>query len=670
MTDSEDAVTSHGRVSGWVLKGSEVVNGLACWRFGVLEGRKFLSFRSEIDEQPSSEWELAPGCDITKLEQRDIHVKAKGKSTFVALVAGRYGKIEGYQFSVIWPHSNHSRSSKGNRLILGFELETVAARWQTAFLQSREDLEIALQEANVSSPPPLPMDSPPYAQNKSKEGDLIDLEDSPRGKRNPTLPSRALDSQMQSQTLFFDADTIARSVSYGSSLGGVDPSPDSTTRSRSYGFWSPWKHVNGVAIYKEEDPAEGVAAFMVSCAIRSPPSVCFEALMAGNKDQSMTRGSSDFLSMDIIDKLDEDVEVVHGYLAPRGWISSLLAQRYIVLERNWRKEEEDGTYVVVLKSSEKFLTESSNSNCLLQHHPTVGQRFWNPIKAQVSASVFTIAPLKQKHYPVNCTESPEALVTMVLKIDLGGMLSPNSFFHPLSHFLSIEDSWIESILMTVVSLRDRAEQSRFVSVPISIDSSSCPPSASTDLEAEAPGASNVCHWTEAEREDLSSLANVSSTFQRPEEVDAIRAASLARSLDVEIPPELRTTGTCDSAYWMCPGSADFKVRGPSYLKDRKKIPATEPMFELHSVDLVKVKQPTTHIARFLNSVQHCPSAFAFVMQIMVPGPPDLGLVITWKSKDDGHGMDSSSSLNLDHQPSEVVTEPEQEMLPFELALMR
>eukprot|EP00210_Caulerpa_lentillifera_P004654 g4439.t1 len=671
MTVSEDAVPSRILVTGWVLKGSEVVSGLACWRFGVLEGSKFLSYRSETDEQPSSEWQLVPGCDITKLEPRDIHVKAKGKSTFVALVAGRYGKIEGHQFSVLWPQSNQSRSVKGNRLILGFELETDAARWQTAFLKSREDLDIAQQEATASSPPPLPMDSPPHPSREikeTKEPDLINLDDFMTSKGNPSPPLQVpSNQQMNTQTLFYDANPIVRSNSFSSSLGGVEPSPDSSLRNRSVGFWSPWKHVNGVAIYKEEDPSEGVEAFMVSCAIRSPPSVCFQALMAGNIDKSMTRGSSDFLSMDIIDKLDEDVDVVHGYLAPRGWISSLLAQRYIVLERNWRKEEEDGNYVVVLKSSDRFVTDSVNVNCV--NHQTVGQWLWNPIRAQVLASVFTIAPLKEKYYPLNCSESPEALVTMVLKIDLGGMLSPVSLFHPMSHLMSIKDSWIESILMTVVSLRDRAEQSRFVCVPISIDSGSGLPLPASPMTGD-PMVSSVCHWTEAEREDLSNLTNTTNTFQRNEETNTMRAASLAMSLDVEIPPEMRTTGTCNPAYWMCPGSAGYRVRGATYLTDKKKISATEPMFDLHSVDLVKVKQPTPHIARFLNSVQQCPSAFAFVLQIMVPGPPDLALVITWRSKDEGPGLESSSSLNLEQQQADVATEPEQEMLPFELALMR
>lgn len=44
-----------------------------------------------------------------------------------------------------------------------------------------------------------------------------------------------------------------------------------------------------------------------------------------------------------------------------------------------------------------------------------------------------------------------------------------------------------------------------------------------------------------------------------------------------------------------------QVRGANYLKDRKKIPADEPIFSLAATDLLQVEKPTLHIARFLPS---------------------------------------------------------------------
>lgn len=91
----EDVISTRDRISGWVLKGSEVLNAIACRRFGVLENDTFNSFRQQEDKQPSAIYPLHARCEVSGLEQRDILVRAKGKSTFVALVAGKYEKIDG-----------------------------------------------------------------------------------------------------------------------------------------------------------------------------------------------------------------------------------------------------------------------------------------------------------------------------------------------------------------------------------------------------------------------------------------------------------------------------------------------------------------------------------------------------------------------------------------------
>lgn len=45
------------------------------------------------------------------------------------------------------------------------------------------------------------------------------------------------------------------------------------------------------------------------------------------------------------------------------------------------------------------------------------------------------------------------------------------------------------------------------------------------------------------------------------------------------------------------------MRGKNYLTDRKKIEAGPPEFELRSVDLVRMDEPTPHVARYLKSVR-------------------------------------------------------------------
>ncbi len=63
-----------------------------------------------------------------------------------------------------------------------------------------------------------------------------------------------------------------------------------------------------------------------------------------------------------------------------------------------------------------------------------------------------------------------------------------------------------------------------------------------------------------------------------------------------------------------------QVRGPSYLSDRKKVPADEPLFALAAVDLIELDAPTFHIARFLPSFKcaralHAPALRPFPLPV-------------------------------------------------------
>ena len=52
-----------------------------------------------------------------------------------------------------------------------------------------------------------------------------------------------------------------------------------------------------------------------------------------------------------------------------------------------------------------------------------------------------------------------------------------------------------------------------------------------------------------------------------------------------------------------PQDCPFVVRGPTYLKDRKKIPAGMAAFTLGAMDMVAIDSPVQHIARFLPSIR-------------------------------------------------------------------
>lgn len=51
-------------------------------------------------------------------------------------------------------------------------------------------------------------------------------------------------------------------------------------------------------------------------------------------------------------------QIVHSKIEAMGWVGRLFAPREIVAERSWRLEEEDGTYVILMQSTDKFVATS------------------------------------------------------------------------------------------------------------------------------------------------------------------------------------------------------------------------------------------------------------------------------------------------------------------------
>lgn len=74
---------------------------------------------------------------------------------------------------------------------------------------------------------------------------------------------------------------------------------------------------------------------------------------------------------------------------------------------------------------------------------------------QMASAGFTIAPLSTKYQAAGVSQ--ECLVTMVLKLDLGGWLSEQSrmgwLLRPFMH--GIHSSYLEPMLMSVIALRDK-----------------------------------------------------------------------------------------------------------------------------------------------------------------------------------------------------------------------
>jgi hypothetical protein len=86
--------------------------------------------------------------------------------------------------------------------------------------------------------------------------------------------------------------------------------------------------------------------------------------------------------------------------------------------------------------------------------------------------------------------------------------------------------------------------------------------------------------------------------------------------------------------WSEPSATDFPVRGPTYLKDNKKIASPEAQFKLLATELIESPENIQNIAahpknRVAKASAKGDDTFWFVFNFMIPGPPNLSFVAYW-----------------------------------------
>ncbi|KAK9863896.1 hypothetical protein WJX84_006498 [Apatococcus fuscideae] len=286
---------------------------------------------------------------------------------------------------------------------------------------------------------------------------------------------------------------------------------------------------NGVAVYQEQ---AGSGAFMVPLIVRADPQTTFQALISM---QSLWADPSAPKIRSADSKRSQ--QPITGLLQPPGMLSRLMAApRKFQLEQHYRRED-DGSYIILFNSTHGHAQPSPP--------PARAWSWYNPVEAKVESAGFTIAPLRPGFSAIG-EASHESLVTAVFKVDLGGWLSQDTWTgRCLGPFL--RQSFTDTLASCAIWLRDRIEQE------------------SVNLEARAGG-------------DEAGLV-------------APQNSSSKESFPVQETP--KSPALLDSKYYSCPGAAGFKIRGPDYLKDKKKLMAEEPAFSLHGAFLVEVSPPET-----------------------------------------------------------------------------
>lgn len=372
--------------------------------------------------------------------------------------------------------------------------------------------------------------------------------------------------------------------------------------------WASLLHINGISVYVEElDEDGGGGALMVSAVVRAPPSDVTSHLVRVRKRE----GLAIFAGAKTLKIVDDNSHIIGQTWTGSGILGRCTAPREVVLLRTWRKDP-DGTYIVLYQSTNHVSMRKQKG------------KWWSlstPVRVDVEAAGFTIAPLLPKYAP-SAGESQESLVTLVLKADLGGMLSGGSAAgRLLSPFQGVAvKSMLEPVVTSIVVLRDQVEQNRFVVRPLSHVLDIEPENVDKKMERR----SITRTATMLVYRDRESLAEAQINMKEETQMKAPAHEDISVS-----DTSWAIAGSCQHKYWLSPGSSNFKVRGKTYLVDKKKIAAALPMFELVAVDLLEMEEPIYHVCQHLPSVQHSPAPFLFCVQMMVPSSPPVSLVCSW-----------------------------------------
>ncbi|GFR49260.1 hypothetical protein Agub_g11278, partial [Astrephomene gubernaculifera] len=628
-------------------------------------------------------------------------VRPKGTWAITAAVQGVETHLDLYEVALDWPPS--WAAAGYTSLVLGFPERAEAAQWHEALAGVLAGLRASKGHSRHASAnrsiPDLSAPSPPISIAGARAGSDAavvvataapagDLKGNPPARPSGTAtntslaaaPRAAADDEEQW------ADPGSDEERGGSSSGEEDedcaPEPDER--------WVPYRQTNGVAIYHhaaEGKKSGGGGEYMVSCVIRGRPQRVAAALMR-------LRGNTTILGpaehAEVLQRAEEQEgqtgttggkgkEILRLVLTASGSAGWFCAPREIILER-MRKDEEDGVIVIMFKSVQ--LPNEANSKA--GTGGLFGRGLYRrPVRGEVAGG-YTIAGLRGEG-----AASRESLITCIVRVDLGGVCGSRSWVRPLSSAAGWQDSFLDRILMSVHLLRDEVEQRRFSVQPfklvasakarinqdgVLVGASSCsrsaPPARIISVSAASAAASspsgvladrpmarmatrrlssgNLPDAPGAPGHRGASAGGVAPISEEGSSASPSGGAAASAApdsprftLDVQ---HVLSLASMPRKYWReihVPGAdAPFSVRGATYLKDKKKVPAGQPAFSLGAVEMVVLPPPGTpvagetegtrgalsHVGRFIPSIRQGGAPFSIIIHLIVPGSPMLGLV--------------------------------------------
>ncbi|KAF6263208.1 hypothetical protein COO60DRAFT_1635423 [Scenedesmus sp. NREL 46B-D3] len=417
--------------------------------------------------------------------------------------------------------------------------------------------------------------------------------------------------------------------------------------------WVPYTHSNGLAIYhhqgKDSSTASGKGGeeYMVSAVIRGGPADVLRALLDPG---SATTILGPALELEVLESTPGR-QVMRIQVQALGKTAAMFRPREAVLQRLLKKED-DGVYVVLFSSVDTYdARNAAAEQGVIEEAEGLGgsARLTHPIRCRVSGG-YTISKLQG----FRGTDSPESLLTCILQVceRHGRLAQPGPPAVPVVDWWSggAYEAFLQRMLLGVTLVRDIVENGRFAVKQPALDfqeqqpeqqerASDSSTAHSDDGRQRQRGRQRVIRATRraaagngvgaAQQAGKPEAAWRWPRGRRPRLVSKLAPA--AESTKEEPEPEFKLPRKFYNEIHTPGSDAPFKVRGPRYLSDGRKVAAGQPLFELLGMELVDVggPGPCPHISRFLPSVRRSSKPFLFVYNLMVPGPPTICCVFVF-----------------------------------------
>eukprot|EP00596_Hydrurales_sp_CCMP1899_P005314 CAMPEP_0119051288 /NCGR_PEP_ID=MMETSP1177-20130426/72951_1 /TAXON_ID=2985 /ORGANISM="Ochromonas sp, Strain CCMP1899" /LENGTH=738 /DNA_ID=CAMNT_0007030437 /DNA_START=193 /DNA_END=2410 /DNA_ORIENTATION=- len=271
-------------------------------------------------------------------------------------------------------------------------------------------------------------------------------------------------------------------------------------------------------------------------------------------------------SMRVVKSINNWTDIVHIVLDPVFLYPTWSAPRDLCLMRYWKHDRLDGSYLVCLDST-------SHEDCpLMEGH----------VRAEMHAVYLIIPPKLGLYGDKDDEEHSECMLTFIAQVD------PKGWIWKLFGY---QQEVLQKLMMHVLDIRDSLDAERFVQI----------------------------HFDPA----MNRIVMKEAKTVQAEGTDDLTPSDMMMGL---IPAPLA------GDYWTDLNAATFRVRGPTYLQDRVKTLSVPTIFNLIAIDIFDVPEPTFNVAsnprnRVSLAMDRGEKTWAFVINIMIPGPPFLCFVI-------------------------------------------